>query len=109
MWVWRKAARLLLLGLLCQHTRASSAPKAWWYGEFPATEGMQGSTAKPTTKHFGTSWFLFTTVMIMQSNMGAAWSMDMASIESTRTFGKHDKSVYDNTRYPCLCYKVCLL
>ena len=39
---------MLLLGLLCQHTRASSAPKAWWYGEFPATEGMQGSTAKPT-------------------------------------------------------------
>lgn len=44
MWAWRKAARLLLLGLLCQHTRASSAPKAWWYGEFPATEVKYGSS-----------------------------------------------------------------
>ena len=51
MWAWRKAARFLLLGLLCQHTRASSAPKAWWYGEFPGNEGMQGSSAKPTTNN----------------------------------------------------------
>ncbi len=59
MWAWRKAARLLLLGLLCQHTRASSAPKAWWYGEFPATEGMQGSTAKPTTINLYIVVFIF--------------------------------------------------
>ncbi len=47
MCAWRKVTRLLLLSLFCRHIRASSAPKAWWYGEFPAAEGMQGCLQSP--------------------------------------------------------------
>ena len=53
---------------------------------------MQGSTAKPTNNLYIVV-FIVVDNMMSQSNMGAAWSTDMANIESTKTFGKHHKNV----------------